>query len=103
MEHTFGDHDLSLAQGDDKEVEEQPDFKDLEIDQHSLGIKKQSVQEDQEVLAQLPSMANEPNIPWLNSKGDISLSTDSMFNLHDEEVKQLLNQSADKRSQQSKP
>ena len=35
-------------------------------------------------------MANESNIPWLNSKQDISLSTDSMFNLHDEEVKQLL-------------
>ena len=96
MEHTFGDHELTLAQDDVKEVE--PDFRDIEIDT-SLGMKKQSVQEDQEVLPQLPSMANESNIPWLHSKGDISLSTDSMFNLHDEEVKQLLNQSIEKRKQ----
>ena len=47
-------------------------------------------------------MANESNIPWLNSKQDISLSTDSMFNMHDEEVKQLLKEeqsSATKESQ----
>ena len=47
MEHTFGDHELSLAQDGVKEVE--PDFRDIEIDT-SLGMKKQSVQEDQEVL-----------------------------------------------------
>jgi len=41
-------------------------------------------------IQELPSMANESNIPWLHSKEDISLSTDSMFNLQDEEVKQLL-------------
>ena len=46
MEHTFGDHDLSLAQDENKEIV--PDFKDLEID-NSIGIKK-SEQEDQEVL-----------------------------------------------------
>ena len=40
--------------------------------------------------AKMPSMSNESGIPWLTSKDDISLSTDSMFNLHDEEVKQLL-------------
>ena len=96
MEHTFGDHELSLAQ--DNVIESEPDFKDIEIDT-SLGMKKQSAQEDQEVLPQLSSMANESNIPWLHSKGDISLSTDSMFNLHDEEVKQLLNQSIEKRKQ----
>ena len=39
----------------------------------------------------MPSMANESNIPWLNnSKADISLSTDSIFNLQDDEVKQLM-------------
>ena len=29
------------------------------------------------------------SIPW-NSKADISLSTDSIFNLHDEEMRQFL-------------
>lgn len=83
MEHTFGDHDLSLGFDDSKEIP--MDFKDLCV--VNLGIKKRV----DESLVQMPSMANESNIPWLNSKGDISLSTDSMFNLHDEEVKQLLN------------
>ena len=90
MEHTFGDQDLSLGI---EEGEIPMDFKDLAV--VNIGIKK-SVDENREMV-QMPSMANESNIPWLNSKGDISLSTDSMFNLHDEEVKQLLDQSSDKK------
>ena len=90
MEHTFGDQDLSFGS---EEGEIPMDFKDLAV--VNIGIKK-SVDVNREMV-QMPSMANESNIPWLNSKGDISLSTDSMFNLHDEEVKQLLDQSSDKK------
>jgi len=56
--------------------------------EHTFGDGEMSFEQVEE--AKHESLEEESGFQWLNSKASISLSTDSMFNLHDEEVKQLL-------------
>lgn len=74
MEHTFGDAEMS------KEPLNPSDVAKLIDEPQNIDLK-----------ASHKAAESASTIPWLHSKQDnISLSTDSMFNLHDEEVKQLL-------------
>lgn len=67
MEHTFGDHEMAMEHDELQDVVIEADF-----DQREPTAKSE-----------------QNNLAWLAKKNDINLSTDSMFNLQDEEHKQV--------------
>ena len=58
--------------------------------EQTFGDGEMSFEQVEDRKARSEQVAGESNITWVDNKPRISISTDSMFNLHDEEVKQLL-------------